>query len=85
MNEWNRGGVAQVEKGEVGEVEDHDKLGPDKVRADKENDEGKLEEVIQDEVASDTGSCMDTLGFGGEQVPDVADLEQEEEDPASDH
>jgi len=81
VNEWYRRGIAQVKEGEVAKVEDHNELGPDEVRADKEDDEGELEEVIQDEVASDAGSCMDIFGFGGEQIPDVADLEQEEEDP----
>ena len=51
------------------------------VRADKEHDEAKVEEVVQDEVASDAGGGVDRVGVAGEEVGDVAKLEDEQADP----
>lgn len=73
--------VAEVERGQVAEVDDQDDLGPDKVRADEEHDECELEKVVKDEVRTDGGGGLDIGGVGGEEVPDVADLEEEEDDP----
>lgn len=73
--------VAEVERGEVEEVEDDDDLGPGKVRADKEHDKGKVEEVVEDEVATDAGGGVRRLGRLGEEVTNVAGLQHEENDP----
>lgn len=85
----NRGGVdearvrvvAEVERREVDEVDDENHLGPVEVGADEEHDEGKVEEVVEDEVAADAGGGVDDLGVLGEEVGDVAKLEDEEDDP----
>lgn len=68
------GVVAEVEGGEVEKVDDQDDLGPNEVRSNKQHDECKLEEVVEDEVASDTRSSLDVVIVIREEVPDVADL-----------
>jgi len=73
--------VAEVERGEVEEVDGQDDLSPDVVAADEQHDERELEEVVDDEVASNTSCCVDIVGVRGEKVPDVSDLQEEEEDP----
>ena len=73
--------VAEVERGEVEEVEDEDDLGPVEVRADEEHDKGEVEEVVHDEVASHAGGGVDVGGVGREEVGNVAALEDEEHDP----
>lgn len=73
--------VAEVERGEVEEVENDNDLGPGKVRADKEHDKGKVEEVVEDEVATDAGGGVRRLGRLGEEVTNVAGLQHEENDP----
>jgi hypothetical protein len=42
-----------------------------------------VQKVVEDEVRADAGSGVDVLGVGGEEVPDVAELGDEEDDPAS--
>ena len=73
--------VAEVEGGEVDEVGNENHLRPGKVRADKEHHKGKVEEVVEDEVATNTGSSVDGISVLGEEVEDVAKLKGEEEDP----
>lgn len=45
--------VAEVQSRKVEEVDDQDDLSPDKVRADKQHDKGEVQQVVQNEVASD--------------------------------
>ena len=78
---WS-GWVTEVQARQVEEVDDQDDLGPDEVAADEEHNEGELEEVVEDEVGSDGGGRVDVVSVGGEQVPDITDLEDEQEDPA---
>lgn len=73
--------MAHVEGGEVEEVEDEHDLGPDELGAGKEHDEGEVEEVVQDEVASDGRGGMLYVGVLGEEVADVASLHDPEKDP----
>lgn len=44
--------MAEVERRQVEEVDDQDQLSPDEVGSDEEHDEGKVEEVVEDEVAA---------------------------------
>lgn len=74
--------VAEVERGEVDEVGNENHLSPSKVRADKEHYKGKVKEVVEDEVATDTGRGVDGVSVLGEEVQDVAKLKAEEEDPS---
>ena len=73
--------VAEVEGGKVEEVDNQDDFSPDVVTTDEEHDERELEEVIDYEMASNTGSCIDIVGVGGEEVPDISNLQDEENDP----
>lgn len=73
--------MAEIQHRQVEKVEDENNLGPDKVRAHKEHDKGKVEEVVEDEVAADAGGPVDGLGDAGEEVGDVAELHDEEDDP----
>ena len=77
------GWVAEVERRQVEEVDDQDDLGPDEVGAHEEHDEGKLKEVVEDEVGADGGGGIDVVGVAGEEVPDVSNLEGEENNPGS--
>jgi len=73
--------LAEVEGGQVNKVDDQDKLSPKELRADKEHDESELQEVVENKVASNTSSCINIVGIGGKQVPDITDLENEKGDP----
>jgi hypothetical protein len=73
--------VAEVEGGQVEKVDDQDDFSPVVVATDEQHDERKLEEVVDYEVASDTSGCVDIVGIGGEKVPDVSNLEDEEDNP----
>lgn len=81
MDETWGGWVTEVERGQVEEVDDQDDLSPDEVGANEQHDEGELEKVVEDEVGADGGGGVDVVGVGGEEVPDIADLEGEQDDP----
>lgn len=81
VDEARRCVVAEVQGRQIEEVDDEHDLGPDEVRADKEHDEGKVEEVVDDEVAADAGGVVNGFGGAREEVRDVAELEDEEDDP----
>ena len=51
--------------------------------ANPEEDEGEEEEVVQDEVGTDIGGGGDVGLVVGEEVPDIADLEYEDDEPYS--
>jgi hypothetical protein len=73
--------VTEVEGGQVEEVDDEDQLSPAKVTADEQHDKCEEEKVADNEVASYTGSSVDIVGIGGEEGPDISDLQDEENDP----
>lgn len=73
--------MAEVERGEVDEVEDQGGLGQDEVRADEEHHPGEMEQVVDNEVASHGACCMDCLGRGGEEVTDITKLQDENDEP----
>jgi hypothetical protein len=73
--------VAEIKSGQVEEVDDQDDLGPDKMPANEEHDEGKLQEVIEDEVAANTSSSLDMFTTLREEVPQVGDLKEEDREP----
>jgi len=76
-----RVGVAEVERRKVEEVDDQEHLSPDEVGADEEHDPAKVEEIVGDEVAAHVCCGLNSVGFGREQMPDVASLENEENNP----
>lgn len=53
--------MAEVERGQVDEVENENDLSPVEVRADKQHDKSEVEEVVEDEVASNAGSSVDNV------------------------
>lgn len=73
--------VTEVEGGEVDEVDDDNHLGPVEVGAHKEHDKGKVQEVVENEVATNTGGSVSDFGLGREQVANVSYLQDEEDDP----
>jgi len=73
--------VAEIEGRQVDKVDDQDELSPKELGADKEHDKSELQEVVENKVASNTSSCIDIVGVGGKQVPDITDLEKEKGDP----
>jgi len=81
MDESRVGAMAEVEEGKVEEVDDQDELSPEELGADKEHNECKLQEVVENEMAPDAGSCIDIVEVGGEQVPHITNLKEEKGDP----
>lgn len=81
VDEARIGVVAEVERAEVDEVDDEDQLSPVEVGADKEHDKGEVEEVVKNEVASNAGGSIDVVRVAGEEVGNVASLQDEENDP----
>lgn len=75
------GVVAEVERAEVEEIENQNDFSPVEVGANKEHDKGEMEQVVHDEVAADASRGVDDVGIRGEQMANVASLENEEYDP----
>lgn len=73
--------VAEVERREIEEVDDEDDLGPDEVAGDEQEHKGGVQQVVEDEVATNSASGVDGLDLGREEVGDVASLEDEENNP----
>lgn len=70
-----------VGDGLVDEVGDEDDLCGPEVVPRPEEDPGEDEEVVEDEVGCYVGGCGNEGCLFGEEVPDVAELGEEEEDP----
>jgi len=75
--------VPEVEGGQIEEVDNEDQLSPNIVTTNEQHDEGKEQEVADDEVASYTGGSVDIVGIGGEEGPDISDLKNEENNPVN--
>jgi hypothetical protein len=83
VNEARVGVVAEVERAQVDKVDNKEDLCPEEVGANEEHDEGEVEEVVEDEVATHAGGGVDMIGVLGEEVGDVAELEDKENDPGT--
>ena len=81
MNETRVGVVAEVERAQVEEVDDQDQFGPVEVRANEEHDKGKVEEVVDDEMASNARRSVHDVRIGGEEMANVASLQDKEHNP----
>jgi len=81
VNESWVGVVAEVKGRQVEEVENQDQLRPNIVATHEQHHECKVEEVADDKVTSYTGGCVDIVGIGGEEGPDISDLQDEEDNP----
>lgn len=71
------GRVAEVERRQVGKVENQDELSPAKVAPDKQHDKSKVEEVVENEVAADGGGGIQGVGIARPKMNDVDGLENE--------
>lgn len=83
VDKGGSGWVTEVDRGQVEEVEHEHKLGGPEMGADPEQQEGRLEYIVDNEVASDVGSSSNPLGVIGKEMPDVADLKDKERNPTS--
>jgi hypothetical protein len=81
MHESGEPLVAPVGRELVEQVGNQDHLGTPEVVAGPKEDPGKNEEVVQDEVSRDVGSRSDDCDILREQVPNVAELREEQQDP----
>jgi hypothetical protein len=73
--------VAEVEGGKLEEIDNQNDLREDEVSADEQHDECELKEIVEDKMTSDTSGGLDIGFFRGEQVPQVADLHEENDKP----
>jgi len=73
--------MAEIERREVEKVDNQDKFGPPEVGADEQHDEGECEEVVGDEVGTNISGGIDGFDLAGEEVNNIADLEDEQDDP----
>lgn len=83
MDEARSGVVAEVQRAEIGKVEDQDDLGNGKVPVDEEQHKDDVEDVVEDEVAADAGGGVDDVGVAGEERGGISELEDEEHDPVA--
>lgn len=81
MDESSISIVAEVEEGKVEEVDNQEDLCPPEMCTNEEEHETKVEKVVENEVASNTGSRLNVLVILGEEAPDVAELNDEEDEP----
>lgn len=67
--------MSEVQGREVDKVDYEKHFSPGKAGAHEEPHESKVEEVVDDEVASNTGGSMGGFGVVGEETSDVTELE----------
>lgn len=60
-----------------------DDLRRPEVVAHPQHDESKDKQIVQDEVTGHIGRGRDEGGVPGEKVPDIADLREQQQDPAA--
>lgn len=83
VDETRVGMVAEGEGREVEEVDDQDNFRPKGVAIDEEEDESKVEEVVEDEVRADGSGGVDRGHVAGEEMEYVANLQEEQDDAAT--
>ena len=66
--------LSKVADRHVGQVYAHEELSPAEVRADKEHDEGKVEEVVEDVVGCRVGGIFHLCRIRRKQMAHVDDL-----------
>jgi len=89
--EWSRcdwdvdksrvGIVAEVEGGQIEKVDNQNDLGPNEVGANEEHDEREMQEVVENEMASNTSSSLNVGIVTREEVPCVTNLKEEKGEP----
>lgn len=73
--------MSEVQGREVEEVKDQQQLGPGEMGTDEEEDKADVEEIVHNEVATDSGGCVDMVDIAREQVANIADLQEEKGEP----
>jgi len=73
--------VGEICSREIDEIDDEKELGQPVVGANPEVDEAEEEEVVGDEVGADIGGSSHVGGIVAVEVPDVANLQDEEDEP----
>ena len=73
--------MTEVEGGQVEEVDNQKDLGPNEVGANEEHNKAEMQEVVENEVASNTSSSVDVGIVIREEVPCVTDLKEKEGEP----
>lgn len=63
MDEPSIARVAEIERRQVGEVEDEEELGPAKVTSHKQHDEGEVKQIVQNEMASHSSGSVERVGI----------------------
>lgn len=81
VDQVRSGWVAEVNRGQVEEIEHKHELSDPEVAPNPEEEKGRLEYIVDDEMASDVGSGGDPFGVVGKQMPDVADLKNKKRNP----
>lgn len=51
--------MTEVERRQVEEIDYQENLGPEEVAADEQHDESKVEEIVEDEMASNSSCSLD--------------------------
>jgi hypothetical protein len=69
--------MTEIQGGEIEEVDDQKHFGPPEMGANEEHDPAKLQEIVENEVTSYCSGGVDIFTFVREEVPDVANLEDE--------
>lgn len=73
--------VAEVKRGQVEEIEHEHQLSDPEVASNPEEEESRLEYIVDDEMASDVGRSGNPFGVVGKQMPDVTDLKNKKRNP----
>jgi len=77
MNESRMGVVTEVEGGQVEEIDDQEQLCPTITTTNEQHEESELDKIADYEMASYTSSGIDIVGIGGEERPNISDLQDE--------
>lgn len=81
MHEGRESRVSPVGNRLVQEVRDQNDLRTPEMVANPEQNPGKDEQVVENEVSSDIGGCSHQSRLLGEEMPDIAQLGQQKQDP----
>lgn len=81
VHESGKSPVSPVCNGLVDEVDDENDLSPPEVVTSPQQDPDNEEDVVEDEMGSDVSSSRHDSGVLVEQVPDIAELGEEQKDP----
>lgn len=71
------GRVAEIQRCQIGKVENENKLSPAKVAPHEQHDEGKVEQVVENEVTANSGGSVQRIGVTRPEMDNVDSLENE--------